>query len=61
MDGYRIGDKLYYKNYDLDPSDYTLVPCTITEVHEDHAIAASELFEHLWIDKDSEDLFTERS
>jgi hypothetical protein len=51
---YHIGQKLIWHYEEFDGSGD--VPCIVTEVHDDHAIAESDGM-HLWIDDDMEYMF----
>lgn len=55
--GYKVGDKLIFIADEFD--GYLEVRCTVTEVHEDYAIAIEDGVNpmSLWIDNDTAEMF----
>jgi len=57
MKHYSIGQKLTWRTQEFDGT--VDIPCTVTQVADDHVIAESEN-ETLWLDEDTEQDFFER-
>ena len=58
MKNYEVGQKLMWVINEI--GCHKKVPCTVTEVHEDHAIAVTEDKTTLWIDEDTAEDFESR-
>lgn len=57
MKNYTAGQKLMWLINE--PACHHKMPCTVTEVHEDYALAMTENGIRLWIDEDTEEEFEE--